>query len=219
VRIMDKVLLIGAGGNARTVISLLKKTPDKEIAGLIECDETAIGRLIMGVRVIGTDNQLQSFYQKGYKQALITLGSVGDNSPRERLFFLAKSIGFEMINALHPSTIISDDVTMGEGNIIMAGAIVNYGVKLGNNTLVNSGAIVEHDCEVGDHVHIGPGAKVAGGVQIGDKTHVGIGAIIIQGIKIGKDVLIGAGAVVLRDVPDGTVIVGNPGRILKNRYQ
>jgi acetyltransferase EpsM len=38
---------------------------------------------------------------------------------------------------------------------------------------------------------------------------------VLPEINIGKWTTIGAGAVVIKDVPDGAVIVGNPGRIIK----
>lgn len=43
--------------------------------------------------------------------------------------------------------------------------------------------------------------------------------ILMTGVKIvGKDSLIGAGAVIIRDVEDGATVVGNPGRIIKQKY-
>jgi acetyltransferase EpsM len=51
---------------------------------------------------------------------------------------------------------------------------------------------------------------------VGEGSQVGIGATVIQGIKIGKWSVIGAGAVIISDVPDYSVVVGNPGRIIKN---
>jgi acetyltransferase EpsM len=56
---------------------------------------------------------------------------------------------------------------------------------------------------------------LAGGVIVGEGTHIGIGASVLPEINIGKWTTIGAGAVVIKDVPDGAVIVGNPGRIIK----
>lgn len=212
---MKQVLLLGAGGHAKGVIGFLKHS--YEILGLIEKDYYSGEGLISSVPVIGTDKDLKSFYQKGITNALVTVGSTGDSSLRERLFYMAKEIGFTMINAIHPTAVISEDVKIGCGNTFMAGTIINSGTVIGDNTIINTGAIVDHDCIVEDHTHIAPGVKIAGGVFVGEGTHVGIGAVVIQGIHIGRKALIGAGTVVLRDIPDNAVVVGVPGRVKKYR--
>jgi len=66
-----------------------------------------------------------------------------------------------------------------------------------------------------DFVHISPNSALAGGVEIGEGSQIGIGASVIQGIKVGKWCVIGAGAVIINDIPDYSVVVGNPGRIIK----
>lgn len=53
---------------------------------------------------------------------------------------------------------------------------------------------------------------------IGDDVWIGHGAIIMGGVRIGHGSIIAAGAVVVKDVPDGTVVGGNPARIIKNRF-
>jgi serine O-acetyltransferase len=49
---------------------------------------------------------------------------------------------------------------------------------------------------------------------IGDNVSIFSGAIVIGGIHIGDNSKIGAGAVVVKDVPEGSVVVGNPARIV-----
>ncbi|MBF9233507.1 CatB-related O-acetyltransferase [Microvirga sp. BT350] len=54
--------------------------------------------------------------------------------------------------------------------------------------------------------------------EIGNDVWVGMRAIILPGVKIGNGAIIGAGAVVSKDVPDYAVVVGNPARIVKYRF-
>lgn len=51
-------------------------------------------------------------------------------------------------------------------------------------------------------------------VVIEDDCFIGHGAIILMGVTIGKGSIVGAGAVVREDVPPGSVVIGNPARIV-----
>jgi acetyltransferase-like isoleucine patch superfamily enzyme len=44
---------------------------------------------------------------------------------------------------------------------------------------------------------------------------IGSGSTILCGIEIGEHAIVGAGSVVTRDVPPGTVVAGNPARVLR----
>ena len=46
---------------------------------------------------------------------------------------------------------------------------------------------------------------------------IGAHATIVCGVRIGARAMIGAGSVVTRDVPPGTVVVGNPARVVRTR--
>lgn len=115
----------------------------------------------------------------------------------------------------HKSASVSKWASIGAGTVVMAKVVINASANIGIQCIINSSSVIEHDCMVGDFVHISPNATIAGGVKIGEGTHIGLGACILPNISIGKWATIGAGAVIIRDVPDGAVVVGNPGRIIK----
>ena len=54
------------------------------------------------------------------------------------------------------------------------------------------------------------------GVSIGDNTFLGMKAIVNPGAEIGNNCVIGAGAVVQGKVLDGSVLLGNPARVIKD---
>lgn len=55
-------------------------------------------------------------------------------------------------------------------------------------------------------------------IVIGNDVYIATGARLRRGITIGDGAIIGAYAVVTKDVPPYSVVVGNPGRVVKKRY-
>lgn len=55
--------------------------------------------------------------------------------------------------------------------------------------------------------------------SVGHDTWIGHGALIKPGLTIGLGSIIGQGSVVTKDVPDYAIVVGNPARILRYRFE
>lgn len=123
--------------------------------------------------------------------------------------------GLKTISLISKHSILEDLSYKGEGIQSMPGAIVNKYSYLGNHCILNTNSSVDHECEIQDGVHIMGGASISGRVVIGQYSSVGTNATILPDIKIGKNVYVGAGSVVTKDVKDNSVIVGVPGKFLK----
>jgi maltose O-acetyltransferase len=92
------------------------------------------------------------------------------------------------------------------------------GVKIGRNTIIASHAIITsstHDYKTSPI----RSKRIDKPVDIGSDVWIGSGAIIMPGVTIGDGAVVGAGAVVLEDVAPNTIVVGNPARLLKNRFE
>ena len=210
-----KVVGLGAGGHAKVVIEILRSHKSYELIGLLDPKPELQGKSVLGVPVLGDDNLLPALKREGICHFFVGLGSVGDTSPRRRLYELALQHGMKPVDAVHPQAVISPSAEIGEGITIMAGAVINACARLGVNVIVNTGVVVEHDCVIGDHVHIATGAQLASTVRVGAGAHIGAGATVRQRITIGDGAIVGAGAVVVKDVPPHTVVVGVPARPLR----
>jgi serine O-acetyltransferase len=103
---------------------------------------------------------------------------------------------------------INPQARIGEGFFLSGhrGSVVIGPVTIGKNCNVNHGVTI--------------GTSVKDGVEglptIGDFVWIGTGAVVVGPITIGSNVLIAPNAFVSSDVPDNCLVVGNPGRILKN---
>jgi carbonic anhydrase/acetyltransferase-like protein (isoleucine patch superfamily) len=118
---------------------------------------------------------------------------------------------------------IMGDVTIGELASFWFNAVVRGDVApitIGRRVNVQDGACIH--CDTGipniieDDVTIGHRAVVHG-TFVGRGSLIGIGAILLGRSRVGKECLIGAGTVVPpgMDVPDGSVVMGVPGRITR----
>jgi sugar O-acyltransferase (sialic acid O-acetyltransferase NeuD family) len=139
--------------------------------------------------------------------------SIGDNQIRKKI---SEKVVHKFGKTVHPSAILSSYSKIDEGTVIMNGGIVNAGTKIGKHCIINTAVVVEHDCVVEDFVHLSPNVTVCGNVSIGEGTHIGACAVVIPNLKIGKWCVIGAGAVVTYDIPDYSLVVGVPGKVIRN---
>lgn len=196
----DKVYLYGASGHAKVVMDIAKLT-HFDVPCLID-DNPAVNELA-GVPVVHSS--------EGLTPIIVT---IGDCQIRRRI--VEKLGARDYLTLIHPSAVKAESVKIGEGNVVMAGAILNPYVVVGNHCIINTGASVDHDSIIHDFVHIAPHCTLCGEVEIGEGTWVGAGTTIIQGIHIGKNCFIGAGAVVVKDIPDNSLCYGNPARVVRN---
>lgn len=197
------MVVFGASGHGRVIVEILQ-----EMGYLDLCvwDDHPKGDML-GYKVVKPDLD----FMKEMGEMVI---GVGDNLARSRLV-RRFSNGYKFISAIHPMATISRSARIGEGTVIMAGAVVNAESVIGKHCIVNTAASIDHECRLGDFVHVSPNATLCGQVIVGKGTHVGAGSVVIQNVTIGRWCQIGAGAVILRDVPDGSTVVGNPGRIVR----
>lgn len=206
---MKKIILIGGGGHCGSVIDSMKKQALYEPVGIFDVPEK-VGQSILGVPIVGTDEEIKNWKKDGITHAFITLGSVGNTKLREKLLRNTEELGFLFPTVIDPTAIIGENVEIENGTYIGKGAIVNTNSIIAEHAIINSGVIIEHDCQIGKFVHLAPGTTLSGGVSIGDYSHIGTNSTIIQGAKIGRRTLVGAGSVVIRPIGDGKIAYGNP---------
>lgn len=109
--------------------------------------------------------------------------AVGDNRDRKKE---AEKIPPEQIcpALVHTFAVVMPDVVLGQGTVVMAGAIVQVGSRIGKHVILNTGCTVDHDCTIEDYAHIAPGAHLCGGVHVGEGALVGVGVSVAPGAKI-----------------------------------
>ena len=202
---LPQILLIGAGGHAAACIDVIEKEHRFQIAGILGLPEE-VGRTVLGYSALGVDADLGS-YAIRYRHALVCIGQFKSPKFRIKFYDSLKAAGFNLPTVISPTAHVSTHAVLGEGTIVMHGAIINARASIGRNCIINSRALIEHDVKIGDHCHVATAAVVNGGVFIGAGSFIGSNSAIRQSVKIGEHCVIGMGEVVKSDCTVGQTLV------------
>lgn len=118
---------------------------------------------------------------------------------------------------LNVDRLVAAGLELGDGTFIARGVYLDPGhpwlIEVGDDSGLSPGVIVmTHDASMRRHT----GHTRIARVVIGNRVFVGAGAILLPGSRIGDDSIIGAGAVVRGDVPPGSLVVGNPAKVVSD---
>jgi sugar O-acyltransferase (sialic acid O-acetyltransferase NeuD family) len=208
--VRNYVSLYGTGGHANVVLDSVVANGDFVHAVF---DDRRGDRFFAGLKVRpGLGLAGHTSFDPSSAPVIVCVGHNGARAD------IAAMLPVTFATVLHPKAIVAPDVTFGEGSVVLHGAILLPGTTVGRHVIVNTMAAVGADCALGDFSHVSPHATLGEGVNVGAGTHVGAGAVIAAGVRIGEWSTIGAGAVVEQDVLNDMTTVGNPARLLPQRY-
>lgn len=195
-----KIVIIGASGHGRVVADIAKKCGYEDIAFL---DNNPNISFCSGYPILGQDNLANQTEGDLFV-------AIGNGQIRRKLMDRESAKTFPSL--IHPSAVVADDVEIGDGSVIMAGAVINPGARIGKGVIINTCASVDHDCIVSDYAHVSVGAHLAGTVQIGEGTCIGAGATVINNVSICGGCVIGAGATVVKNIETPGTYIGVPAK-------
>lgn len=139
--------------------------------------------------------------------------AVGDASARKKVVDRLPK-GTRFFTWVHPTALILEDVTIGEGSFVGAYSILTTNIAIGRHALINRGNHVGHDAIVGDYLSMMPGAIISGSARLGDEVFLGSNACVREKAQICSRAKFGMGAMVVSDILNEGTYVGVPARKL-----
>ncbi len=204
------LIILGGGGHAKSCLDVILRCPDISIKGILD-SRIPKGQTVMGVPVLGTDDDLPEYLGRGFT-FFIGIGQIKSPKRRMELFAFLKEKGEQLPPILSPEATVSSFAFIDEGSIVMHHAVINSEAKIGKNGIINTGAIIEHDVVIGNDVHISTGAIINGECRIGDRCFIGSRAVLNHGVVVASDSILGAGTVVTQSLTEAGTYVGCPAR-------
>ena len=126
---------------------------------------------------------------------------------------------------------IGDDSKVGTFVEIQKNAKVGANCKVSSHTFICEGVTIEDDVFVGHNVtfindRFPRSTAESGGLQTEEDWNcemtlvkkgasIGSSVTLLCGVTVGENAIVGAGSVVTKDVPPGTIVAGNPARVLR----
>lgn len=207
----NKLLLFGGGGHCKSILDCIISQGQYDDIGIVDYNTNAS---IMGIPIVGTDDDIIDLMSSGWNEGFVAVGSLGDTSLRRKLYQRIKNAGLFVPTIIDSSAVVSKNTIIENGVFIGKNVVINAGCRIGTCAILNTGAIVEHDCSIGCFSHISSGTVMCGGVSVGADAHIGAGSVVRQGINIGGSSLIGAGSVIVKDIPDNVKAFGSPCKVV-----
>ncbi len=204
------MIIAGAGGHARELAGILAER--NETSELFFFDDVSpnllppiwgrfpvVQRLDMAKKIIEKDPRF--------------IIGVGRPTVRKALYQKFIDMGGVPYSVISPYAQVGEfNVKLGEGQIIMNGAVLTQDLSIGKGCLIHVHVSVHHDCRVGDFCELSPGCRLLGMTTIGNLVSIGSGAVILPGISVGDEAVVGAGSVVTKNVAAGSMVKGVPAR-------
>lgn len=115
------------------------------------------------------------------------------------------AVTLKALSSVWPGAVLRGDINsiiIGEGSNVQDGSVVHladdFGVEVGDYVTIGHLAMI-HACSIGDECLIGMSSTILDGAQIGPRCVVGAKALVTKGFV----------------APEGSVIMGVPGKIVK----
>lgn len=201
---MKKILLAGNAITAEILCAYLQQDARYEVAGFTVDDEFVAQGLIGGYRTVGLSEATDAF-QPGTHSVIMAVGYNDLNRTRETMFYRLKAMGYAVETYIHPDARVYTDDSLGEGSVVLPGAVIEPCARVGANTMVWTNVTLAHHSSVDDHCWVAAGTVVSGQAKVLRNTFLGVSCTVVNAVTVGEFNVVGAGALITRDTKPHSV--------------
>src|SRR4051812_25472376 len=115
---MKEVVIVGYGGHGFVAVDILLESGNS-IMGY--CDSAEKQQNPYDLPYLGTE---QFYFSSGVNSDKAAFVAIGNSTLREKVFSFLSTTEVEVINAIHPKSVVSKKTCLGKGAFIAAGAII-----------------------------------------------------------------------------------------------
>ena len=203
------LVVIGFNGNALDALETLQSV--FEIVAWLDDSPALHGRIVEDAPILPI-SELERFPDA---LAVCMIGSEHSYMRREDIVARLGLPVSRFATIIDPAARVSRLCRLGQGVVVFPGVVITSNAVIGNHVMILPQTVVHHDATVGDYTLIGSSVVIAGSVKVGTGCYIGSGSTLKNGLEIGDGSLIGMSANVLHNVPPGSVVAGNPARLLR----
>lgn len=203
---MKKIIIYGNNEFAKLLKYYIETDSDKNVEGFVVDEKYITEQYIQGIQVVPFE-KCEIYYPQDKYEILIGVGYSKMNTIREEIFKKCKNKGYNISSYVHSTAKISDNVKLGEGNIILEDTLIQPFTKIGNGNLIWYKVAIGHDSLIGDFNTFTGMSSISGIVNVGNNCFIGNNATVKDKIKIANYTLIGAGTYINKDTDEYGVYI------------
>jgi len=200
----QKIILAGNAITAQILHSYLTSDHRYEVVGATVDDEFASKGGVEGLRTVPISN-VGSAFPVGECRVVMAIGYSNLNKVRESMFDRLRKMSYGIETYVHPEARVHSRVPLGEGCVVLPGAVIEPFVTLGQDALVWCNATLAHHSHVAEHCWIASGAVISGQATVLRNTFIGVNATVVNGVTVGEYNIIGAAALVSKSTKPNSV--------------
>lgn len=206
------LVIFGAGGHAKTVISVALDQKVWEIVGVVT-DEHLSSDLkeVLGVPILGGRESLAMLKQNGVHFGFV---AIGNDKARQVISQMLIDHDFELATIVHPTAVIMTNAVVAAGSLLHAYSLVGAETLIGQGCIIQPYVSVGHESRLGCYTQLCPGVRIGGQAVLGDYCFLGPNAVIYPKVSLGNYVSVGANSTVNKSVPNHHSVIEKSSRKL-----
>lgn len=203
---MKKIILVGGGTHAVSIVNLLERNlPKLKVFGYTDTNKSGLN-----VKYLGNDEKVLNTYNKNN---FLLVMSIGVNIKiRSKVFDMFKKKNFNFLTIIDKNSVVATSAKIGIGSIIFPNSSIGPHSIIKDNVVIHTSTVVEHNSLIDKHSYLGPSSVICGNSKVGKKCLVGANSCIIENITLPSNSILGASALLNKNYKKQKTYMGIPAK-------